>query len=479
MRPARRAVPAAPLLSFPPSPPRPTPLPSRADEKPRSTVYKCIAFLPLVFIFALLGFAAYAFVWSLCIDYLLLHQHRYLRATLYLCPGLFLLFGCAGNVWMAYWRGGGIVPGAGQWKKRDEEAALERDGAGREEVERFVLGLEEEERGEEEGGAGGGEREEEEEGLLQREAGREGASSRRDYGGRRPQTLQVKSDGTQRFCRKCNTFKPDRAHHCSSCRRCVLKMDHHCPWLGGGCVGFANYKFFLLFLLYTGALGVFLGAVLFRELMEFVDDVENGFELAPLSWALAALLGVIFGAAVGLFGMYHLYLASRNRTTIEAMEQPTTISPLAPFPPPATTSSSSSSSHPLPPPNIRTPLQLTSKQRHRLARAARKYNIYDRGWRENLWAVFGSAGSSSGSSSELEGDGEGEGLGKGRRARGRAARKWWRKIGTAVECVMPWGWPPGDGHSFPLNHAHLASLRQVTEEIYAEAAAAAAAAAGQ
>lgn len=31
-----------------------------------------------------------------------------------------------------------------------------------------------------------------------------------------------------RLCRRCNAFKPRRAHHCSVCRRCIIKMDHHC-----------------------------------------------------------------------------------------------------------------------------------------------------------------------------------------------------------------------------------------------------------
>ncbi|CAN0448067.1 unnamed protein product, partial [Hapterophycus canaliculatus] len=29
---------------------------------------------------------------------------------------------------------------------------------------------------------------------------------------------------TRRFCRKCNAYKPVRAHHCSICRRCVVKV---------------------------------------------------------------------------------------------------------------------------------------------------------------------------------------------------------------------------------------------------------------
>ena len=53
-----------------------------------------------------------------------------------------------------------------------------------------------------------------------------------------------------RYCKPCTAIKPDRCHHCSICRRCVLKMDHHCPWVNN-CIGFGNYKFFVLFLLYA------------------------------------------------------------------------------------------------------------------------------------------------------------------------------------------------------------------------------------
>jgi len=33
------------------------------------------------------------------------------------------------------------------------------------------------------------------------------------------------------FCVYCSRPKSPRTHHCSSCGKCVLDMDHHCPFV--------------------------------------------------------------------------------------------------------------------------------------------------------------------------------------------------------------------------------------------------------
>ena len=87
------------------------------------------------------------------------------------------------------------------------------------------------------------------------------------------QTLETKHDGSRRVCRKSkpNMYKPDRAHYCKMLGRCVLKMDHFCPWLNN-CIGFYNHKYFYLFILYMATLTVFM---LVTMSPTFVHDVTS------------------------------------------------------------------------------------------------------------------------------------------------------------------------------------------------------------
>uniref|UniRef100_A0A914VZB3 Palmitoyltransferase n=1 Tax=Plectus sambesii TaxID=2011161 RepID=A0A914VZB3_9BILA len=69
--------------------------------------------------------------------------------------------------------------------------------------------------------------------------------------------LVVESVGV---CKSCIAPKPPRTHHCRICGRCILQMDHHCPWLNQ-CVGHYNHRyfFFTMFYIWLGCLVIIIG----------------------------------------------------------------------------------------------------------------------------------------------------------------------------------------------------------------------------
>jgi hypothetical protein len=82
------------------------------------------------------------------------------------------------------------------------------------------------------------------------------------------------------FCKKCEITRPPRTHHCSICQRCVIRFDHHCVWMNN-CIGYNNYRQFLLVLFYL-SLGCFYGvAVLSKTFYEPLKRQveEHGFRI--------------------------------------------------------------------------------------------------------------------------------------------------------------------------------------------------------
>lgn len=134
-------------------------------------------------------------------------------------------------------------------------------------------------------------------------------------------SIEKKLDGTGRWCRKCIKVKPDRCHHCRVCQRCVLKMDHHCPWINN-CVGYYNYKFFFLFITYALLILFWVSATSFVNFLRSVaspDVLDLGSDsfMIVFCWLYCTL----FGVALGGFCTFHTYLLVQNFTTIELVEK--------------------------------------------------------------------------------------------------------------------------------------------------------------
>eukprot|EP01059_Diplonema_ambulator_P026437 TRINITY_DN43727_c0_g1_i1.p1 TRINITY_DN43727_c0_g1~~TRINITY_DN43727_c0_g1_i1.p1 ORF type:complete len:283 (+),score=47.54 TRINITY_DN43727_c0_g1_i1:30-851(+) len=138
-------------------------------------------------------------------------------------------------------------------------------------------------------------------------------------------TLEKKTNKELRVCRRCQVFKPDRSHHCSSCDRCVLKMDHHCPWLNN-CVGFRNHKFFLLFVFYTAVGSIYVvttGGTIFTLCFTLISAPNAPFEniASATNYIFSYGTAFLFACALIPFVTFHIRLVLQNTTTIEFMEK--------------------------------------------------------------------------------------------------------------------------------------------------------------
>lgn len=123
----------------------------------------------------------------------------------------------------------------------------------------------------------------------------------------------VENDGKPKWCSECCIWKLDRQHHCSVVGRCIYKMDHFCPWVGGP-IGENNFKFFIQFVGYTSlfCINVLVVMAVYVHRQRSTQGVSvNHHFIAVL--ALAAF----FGLFTGTMFLTSVRLAINNLTQVE------------------------------------------------------------------------------------------------------------------------------------------------------------------
>ncbi|KAJ5908163.1 hypothetical protein N7495_000845 [Penicillium taxi] len=131
-------------------------------------------------------------------------------------------------------------------------------------------------------------------------------------------------DGRPAYCSTCCQFKPDRSHHCREVDRCVRKMDHFCPWVGG-VVSETSFKFFIQFVSYTA---IFCGFTLIICAYYTAELRRNTGGVNPHLCVCIGLAG-LFGFFSGGMSLTSVQMASLNITTIENLNRHTAVWTLA------------------------------------------------------------------------------------------------------------------------------------------------------
>ncbi|SPO26983.1 uncharacterized protein UTRI_10448_B [Ustilago trichophora] len=115
--------------------------------------------------------------------------------------------------------------------------------------------------------------------------------------------------------------KPERAHHCRTCKTCTLKFDHHCPWLNQ-CVGLGNERYFVLFMSWLSfgcALVLYSGCGVMRRCLSWSQEWEYAY--TPRVFVmLLFILALVMGLALAVMAGWQVILVGRGETSVESQD---------------------------------------------------------------------------------------------------------------------------------------------------------------
>ncbi|CDR96492.1 DHHC zinc finger domain containing protein, putative [Babesia bigemina] len=137
--------------------------------------------------------------------------------------------------------------------------------------------------------------------------------------------LEIQINGqiiTTKYCVTCHIYRPPRTVHCSSCGGCVLRYDHHCPYIGN-CIGFNNYRRFYCFVM---TCCLYFLAMLISSVYRFVGFFPRPWEsfekeAAVSIWTFVSIIWnvLVFWLVLGLC-CFHILIILKGQSTYDRIK---------------------------------------------------------------------------------------------------------------------------------------------------------------
>jgi palmitoyltransferase ZDHHC9/14/18 len=136
-----------------------------------------------------------------------------------------------------------------------------------------------------------------------------------------------------KICSTCYLIRPLRSTHCNTCNNCVIRFDHHCPWIGT-CTGKRNYPIFFIFLCFLNLNQLFTIAICIthivlntKKALKNKPEDENRNKIIQKSFgeSIISLYIFIYVCITMIFTtellIFHIRMVLNNVTTKEELKK--------------------------------------------------------------------------------------------------------------------------------------------------------------